>query len=89
LTEHVLGWAGAEFFGFYATGNETLSSITISSNDRLGFSIGEFGIALAKAVNPTPAAFVTPVPEPSTYALFGAVALFGLVAVRRIRRKQS
>jgi len=86
LTQHVLGLAGAEFFGFYATGTETLSSITISSNDFLGFSIGEFGIALTL---PTPAAFVTPVPEPSTYALFGAVALFGLVAVRRFRRKAS
>jgi hypothetical protein len=89
LSQQVLGQAGAEFFGFYTTGTGVISSITISSNDRSGFAIGEFGIAKASSLIPTPAAFVTPVPEPSTYALVGAAALCGLVVVRRFRRKAA
>jgi hypothetical protein len=89
LTEQVRGQSGAEFFGFYATGSAVITSITISSNDFSGFAIGEFGIAKAASFIPTPSAFPTPVPEPSTYALFGAAALCGLVIVRRFRRTQS
>jgi hypothetical protein len=39
----VLGDAGAEYFGFYATGKQLLKKITITCND--DFALGEFGIA--------------------------------------------
>ena len=41
----VSGLGGARYFGFYATGGATLSTITVSSSDLSGFAIGEFGIA--------------------------------------------
>jgi len=86
LTEKVTGKSGAEFFGFYATGNTALTNITISSNDLAGFAIGEFGIGNAFSV---PSPFVsTAVPEPSTYALMGALALCGLVVARRFKRSK-
>jgi hypothetical protein len=40
----VQGNSGAQYFGFYGTGNATLSSITVTSADPLGFAVGEFGI---------------------------------------------
>ena len=87
LSQIVNGNGGAEFFGFYATGSEMLTSIKISSTDCSGFAIGEFGIADAFSL-PTP--FVsTAVPESSTYALMGALALCGLVAARRFRRGRA
>lgn len=86
LKETVNGNGGAELFGFYAEGNAFLSSITISSNDITGFAIGEFGIAGVAQTAEADAAPL-PVPEPSTYALAGAVGLCGLVLVRRLRRK--
>ncbi|HZK16499.1 MAG TPA: hypothetical protein VFC52_07935 [Solirubrobacterales bacterium] len=39
----VQGEAGARYFGFYATGDKTLSEITVDSDEVL--AIGEFGIA--------------------------------------------
>jgi hypothetical protein len=39
----VFGEAGAEYFGFYATGRQVLKTITITCND--DFSFGELGIA--------------------------------------------
>jgi hypothetical protein len=39
----VLGDAGAEYFGFYATGKQVLTKITVTCND--DFALGEFGIA--------------------------------------------
>jgi hypothetical protein len=84
LSEEVTGKSGAEFFGFYATGTSALTSITITSNDQAGFAIGEFGIGNTLFV---PSPFVsTAVPEPSTYALTGALALCGLAAARRFKR---
>jgi len=41
----VAGEAGAEYFGFYATGSAALSSITVSGADPDGFAVGEFGIS--------------------------------------------
>jgi hypothetical protein len=40
----VQGEAGAQNFGFYATGSQTLSSITVTTADPTGFAVGEFGI---------------------------------------------
>jgi lysophospholipase L1-like esterase len=44
----VNGEAGAAYFGFYGTGGDTISSITVSTDDPTGFAIGEFGIAAGK-----------------------------------------
>lgn len=88
LKETVNGNGGAEQFAFYATGSAYLSSITISSNDIFGFAIGEFGIAKGTTITGTPDE-LAPVPEPSTYALFGAAGLCGLFFVRRARRKNG
>ena len=41
----VQGNAGAQNFGFYATGSQTLSSITVTTADPTGFAVGEFGIS--------------------------------------------
>lgn len=41
----VAGFAGARYFGFYATGGDKISSITVSCpSAALGFAVGEFGI---------------------------------------------
>jgi len=37
------GYAGAQYFGFYATGSEKIASVTITSS--IDFAIGEFGIS--------------------------------------------
>jgi hypothetical protein len=41
----VAGKAGAKYFGFYATGSDTISSITVTTTDPDGFAVGEFGIS--------------------------------------------
>jgi len=41
----VQGNSGAQYFGFYGTGDATIASITITSNDTSGFAVGEFGIS--------------------------------------------
>ena len=41
---NVQGNSGAQYFGFYGTGDKTLASITVTTADPTGFGIGEFGI---------------------------------------------
>jgi len=41
----VQGDSGAQYFGFYGTGDATIASITITCNDTSGFAVGEFGIS--------------------------------------------
>lgn len=43
----VNGNGGAKYFGFYGVGGATLSTITVTTNDPLGFAVGEFGISPA------------------------------------------
>ena len=38
----VQGQAGAQYFGFYGTGDATLSTITVTTADACGFAVGEF-----------------------------------------------
>jgi len=74
LTAAVAGSAGANGYGFYATGGDTIMSISVSADPAAsGFAIGEFGIA--------------EVPEPTSIAIFAAGAA-GL-ALQRRRRKQA
>lgn len=43
-----IGIEGARYFGFYATGGDTLATITVTVGaGALGFAVGEFGIAAA------------------------------------------
>jgi hypothetical protein len=44
LTQTVNGDGGASGFGFYATGSDFISSITVTGTDADGFAIGEFGL---------------------------------------------
>ena len=83
LSESVHGSYGAKFFGFFTDGSVALSTISITTTDDTGFAVGEFGIARG----PSLAAAITPVPEPSTYALAGAAALVGIVLLRRKQKK--
>lgn len=41
----VAGFSGARYFGFYATGSATLTTITVAGEDPDGFAIGEFGVS--------------------------------------------
>jgi hypothetical protein len=41
----VAGQSGARYFGFYATGSDTITSITVTTADPDGFAVGEFGIS--------------------------------------------
>jgi hypothetical protein len=41
---NVQGNSGAQYFGFYGTGDATLASITVTTADPTGFAVGEFGI---------------------------------------------
>ena len=50
LTQTVNGNAGASGFGFYATGSDFISSITVTGTDTDGFAIGEFGLNGAPGV---------------------------------------
>jgi hypothetical protein len=43
----VNGNGGAKYFGFYGLGGATVSSITVTTDDPLGFAVGEFGISPA------------------------------------------
>lgn len=82
LAEDVNGSSGAKFFGFFTDGSTSLTTISITTTDQTGFAMGEFGIAQGRS------AAVSPVPEPSTYALFGAASLVGMVLFRRSRQKK-
>jgi hypothetical protein len=43
----VNGFAGAQYFGFYSTGSESIATINVTSNT--DFAVGEFGISGASA----------------------------------------
>lgn len=49
----VLGDSGANGFAFYTTAGESITSITVTTNDS-SMAVGEFGIAQARAAAPIP-----------------------------------
>jgi hypothetical protein len=69
---------GYEFSGVLGFTDSSISALTWTSTTEgwHGFTIAVAGAAGGGAV-----------PEPSTYALFGGLALFGLVAARKLRKK--
>ena len=50
LTQNISGNGGAAGFGFYGTGGDTITSITVTGTDADGFAIGEFGLASPSSV---------------------------------------
>jgi len=64
------GFAGAQYFGFYATGSSSVKSITITGGDPDGFAVGEFGISSCTSYQTPPqwntasAQTITPGVEP-------------------------
>ena len=80
ILQSASGNAGATYFGFFATGVDTVQSITISSTT--DFAIGEFGIA--KAVAPA-------IPETtSLVTLLVPLSMFlGMVRRRTALGKQA
>lgn len=72
----VNGEAGAEYFGFYATGADTLKTITVTGADPTGFAIGEFGVSACTYNTPaswttSPVAGLTPGVEPLNVIISG------------------
>jgi uncharacterized repeat protein (TIGR01451 family) len=58
-TVAVNGDAGAQYFGFYGTGSDTVASIAVSTTDPFGFAVGEFGISAVPDLSITNAAPAT------------------------------
>lgn len=72
----VAGFAGAEYFGFYATGTASLKTITVSGGDPNGFAIGEFGVSACSYNTPaswttSPVRDLTPGVEPLNVIISG------------------
>ncbi|MGE5386800.1 MAG: autotransporter outer membrane beta-barrel domain-containing protein [Betaproteobacteria bacterium] len=71
---NVNGSSGATGFGFSATAGETITTITIVTNDSSGFAIGEFGIDIP--ASPSGAARPDPSQDPEVIGLLKAQADF-------------
>jgi hypothetical protein len=78
VTQTVSGNAGATGFGFYATGSDYISSITVTEGDTDGFAIGEFGVARLSSV-----------PETGSSLGYACLALLGLLGCRFVFRGQT
>jgi exosortase sorting signal-containing protein len=76
---NVDGQAGANGFAFITTAGETISTITVTTNDS-SFALAEFGASAAGATPPAP------VPTLSEWALIGLALLLAGVAALRLRR---
>ena len=73
LTSIVNGNSGATGFGFYASGSDLISSITVSEGDSDGFAIGEFGFATGTASSNDAS-----VPDSGSTLVYACLALLGL-----------
>lgn len=79
LTQGVQGNVGGKYFGFYTTGTDRISSITIAApSGAEGFAMGEFRVGDAQA---------QAVPEPTT--VMGAVVFGSFLAGAKLKRKQQ
>lgn len=83
-TQGVRGDVGGRYFGFYTTGTDLISSITISApSEAYGFAMGEFRWSEAISTTSEPEA----VPEPATIA--GTLAFAAFVTRSRMQRQQK
>lgn len=80
LTQTVNGNAGASGFGFYSSGSDLISSITVTATDADGFAIGEFGFDGPQSV---PEAGNTLI-----YAVLGFLGLFGCKCCTRSQKPE-
>jgi hypothetical protein len=81
LTQGVQGDVGGKYFGFYTTGTDRISSITITApSGAEGFAMGEFRVGDAQAQ-------AQAVPEPTT--VMGAVVFGSFLAGAKLKRKQQ
>lgn len=81
LTQGVRGDVGGKYFGFYTTGTDRISSITITAPSQAqGFAMGEFRVGDAQAQ-------AQAVPEPTT--VMGAVVFGSFLAGAKLKRKQQ
>ena len=78
LTQTINGNAGATGFGFYATGSDYITSITVRGTDADGFAVGEFGFASAPSV-----------PETGSGLVYASLAFLGLLGCRFVFRGQT
>lgn len=79
LTQGVQGDVGGKYFGFYTTGTDRISSITITApNQAEGFAMGEFRVGDAQT---------QAVPEPTT--ILGTVVFGSFLAGAKLKRKQQ
>jgi hypothetical protein len=74
LLQEVLGDGGAKYFGFYTTGKDLISTITVSTNSSkaAGFGIAELYLASASQSVPEPASVLGLL----TFGLVGAASTF-------------
>ncbi|GET39697.1 PEP-CTERM sorting domain-containing protein [Microseira wollei] len=79
LSQFVNGFAGAKYFGFYATDGEQISSITITdkSGSAGGFAFGQMYLAQQ----------IQAVPEPAS--VLGLLAVGAIGAAAKLQRKQQ
>ncbi|WP_026098339.1 PEP-CTERM sorting domain-containing protein [Kamptonema formosum] len=88
LTQGVQGNVGGQYFGFYTTGTDLISSITITApSGAEGFAMGEFRLGNVQAqpsAEPQPSQAV---PEPTT--ILGTLAFGSFVAGAKLKRKQQ
>jgi len=81
LTQGVQGNVGGKYFGFYTTGTDLISSITITAPSQAqGFAMGEFRIGNAQTE-------ISSVPEPAS--TLGLMALGAMGAGSMLKRKQQ
>jgi hypothetical protein len=77
LSQVVNGNGGASGFGFYATGSDYITSVTVTGTDADGFAIGEFGLNQQGTV-----------PEAGNTLVYAFLGLLGLFGCRFVFRRQ-
>ena len=88
LTQGVQGNVGGKYFGFYTTGTDRISSITIAAPaGAQGFAMGEFRLGSVQAQQSAEPQPSQAVPEPTT--VMGAVVFGSFLAGAKLKRKQE
>jgi hypothetical protein len=84
LTQIVNGDGGASGFGFYASGSDLITSITVTGSDSDGFAVGEFGFSTGTA-NPNDGS----VPDTGSTLVYACLALLGLAGCQYVFRASA
>jgi hypothetical protein len=78
VSQIVNGNGGASGFGFYTTGLDSITSVTVTGTDSDGFGIGEFGVNGNASV-----------PEAGSTLVYASLGLLGLLSCRFVFRGQT